>query len=139
MTEASYSIGEVSSLVDVTIHTLRYYEKIGLIQKVNKDNAGRRLYSDKEISLVWFIKRAKQMNFSLDEIKQLILLDASKGSPKKEMRALVKSKLEKIDESLKELTLLKRDLNKLLTDCELSGNKGDFCPILEGMKNEKHG
>ena len=66
-----YRIGEAARALDVSVDTLRYYEKRGLLPAVARNAARVRLYSDKDISRLKFIRRAQRMNFSLDEIEIL--------------------------------------------------------------------
>ncbi len=130
------SIGQIAAELEISAHTLRYYEKIGLLTNVPKDASGRRQYDKNTISQIRFIRRAQRMQFSLEEIKQLLRLDSSALLPKPEVQSLVKAKLQKIDEGLNELVVLKNDLTDLLNRCT-SSETHEKCPILEGMKSEE--
>jgi len=129
------AIGQVATALGISAHTLRYYEKIGLLMDVAKDAGGRRQYDKNTISQIQFIRRAQRMQFSLEEIRQLLRLDSSARLPKPEVQSLVKAKLQKIDENLNELIILKNDLTALLNRCTASQTH-DKCPILEGMRSE---
>jgi len=129
------TIGEVADDLGISTHTLRYYEKIHLLPSVPKDSGGRRRYDQTHIDQIKFIRRAQCMQFSLQEIKQLMQLDASAMIPKPEVQTLVQNKLYQIDENLKELNRLKQDLSQLLARCTASAND-EKCPILEGIKSE---
>jgi len=129
------TIGQVAAELQISAHTLRYYEKIGLLTDVPKDTNGRRQFDKNTISQVKFIRRAQRMQFSLEEIRQLLRLDSSALLPKPEVQSLVKAKLQKIDENLNELAVLKSDLTALLNRCT-SSQTHEKCPILEGMKLE---
>ncbi|MGH1427861.1 MAG: MerR family transcriptional regulator [Arenicella sp.] len=129
-------ISEIANEVGVSAHTLRYYEKIGLLKNVPKDGGGQRVYNANHIIQIKFIRRAQRMHFSLDEIKQLLLLDSQTTMPKPEVQSLVENKLLQIDQDLAELTLLKSDLSKLLGECQKS-TENEKCPILEGMKSQE--
>lgn len=128
------SIGQVAEILDVSTHTLRYYEKVGLLAPVSKDPGGRRNYQPKDIERVRFIKRAQRMHFSLAEIRQLINIkpDAAKEKPK--AQKLVQEKLAEIEESLTDLIQLRADLSELLNACVGSADDQD-CPIIEGIKD----
>lgn len=136
MSLSKWSIGRVSEYFDVSVHTLRYYEKIGVLPPINKDGAGRRVYSDSDIQRLGFIKRAQRMRFSLKEIRLLIDLDKTMARQKPRVQELVREKLEDIDKSLTDLNLLKHDLNTMLDACKNS-NVDDDCPIIEGLKPSK--
>ncbi|MDG1906112.1 MAG: heavy metal-responsive transcriptional regulator [Arenicella sp.] len=127
------SIGEVAKLLGVSTHTLRYYEKIGLLPLVDKSAGGRRNYGDREIERVRFIKRAKRMHFTLEEIRTLIELDKAPITEKPQVQRLVQDKLLEVEEGLADLKHLKKDLSKMLNACKASGVEED-CPIMEGNK-----
>ena len=131
------SIGQVAEQISVSVHTLRYYEKEGLLSPVAKDSGGRRQYGDKEIKRLKFIKRAQRMHFTLDEIRQLIQIDQGSKSAnpttKPQARKMVQEKLTQIEESLQDLNQLKLDLSQMLTACVGSSDDED-CPILGGIK-----
>ena len=129
------SIGQVSKKLGVSAHTLRYYEKIGLLPQVSKDAGGRRNYRTVDIDKIRFIQRAKRMQFTLDEIKQLLNLDLLPAVPKRDAQALVRTKLSDIDENLSELTRLKQDLSAMLEQC-IASESDDDCPIIEGIRDK---
>ena len=129
------TIGEVAEQLGVSAHTLRYYEKIHLLAPVAKTPSGQRNYSDTDIARVQFIKRAQRMHFSLDEIRALIDLDKADLVEKPHAQSLVREKLADIEDSLKDLRRLKKDLSRMLEACEMS-DVDDDCPIIEGIKHD---
>jgi DNA-binding transcriptional MerR regulator len=127
------SIGNVALRFDISVHTLRYYEKIGLLPPIAKDSGGRRTYSHGDTERLQFIRRAQRMHFSLKEIANLINIDRAKTVEKAQAQKLVAQKLSEVDESLRDLRILKKDLSKMLDAC-ISSDEGERCPILEGIK-----
>ncbi len=127
------SIGQVAKQLNVSTYTLRYYEKMSLMAPVNKDAGGRRQYQDQDIERVKFIKRAQRMHFSLEEIRELINLDLAAVVEKPQAQKMVRQKLTQIEESLSDLTRLKKDLNQMLNACIDSSNE-EVCPIMKGFK-----
>ena len=127
------SIGQVAEQLGLSTHTLRYYEKIGLLAPVAKTTGGRREYRSTDVLRVQFIKRAQRMHFSLEDIRTLIELDKAVAVEKPQAQRLVQEKLGEIDESLKDLKQLKVDLSRMLDACLSSGDEED-CPIIEGIK-----
>ncbi len=128
-------IGEVATTLEVSADTLRYYEKIKLVPKVHRNGAGVRLYSNKDLSRLRFIKRAQKMGFSLDEISQLLKFRENPQKAKPKVRELAHHKLEDIQHHLEELTTLRDEL-RLLTN--LCSDSTSGCPILEGIDDD-HG
>lgn len=128
------SIGEVAELLGVSAHTLRYYEKIGLLAPVSKTTSGRREFSEADIKRLQFIKRAQRMHFSLDEIGELIELDKAPSVDKPHARKLVEEKLSDIEASLSDLLKLKKDLSRMLVACK-SSKEAEDCPIIGEIKS----
>lgn len=131
---AIYKIGDVTKKFGVTADTLRYYEKIGLFPIISRTEAGTRQYDDKDISRLRFIKRAQYMNFTLDEIKDLLRMREAPQTVKDSIRKLTAEKLAIVEEQVDELTTLKTELTLLLNLCKGSE---DGCPIIENLENEK--
>jgi len=125
-----YKIGEVTKLTNLSADTLRYYEKFGLITNVARNASGIRLYNDKNISNLKFIKRAQYMNFSLDEIKKLLNMREDPQHAKDSVRQLTADKLNKIEEQLTELSTLRNEFILLLNLCKSSE---DGCPIIDSI------
>jgi len=127
-------IGEVTKKTGMTADTLRYYEKFGLITNIARNASGIRLYSEKNISHLNFIKRAQHMNFSLDEIKNLLNMREDPQHAKTSVRKLTADKLQKIEIQINELSAMRNELTLLLNLCR--GSK-DGCPIIEGIDTNK--
>lgn len=130
------TIGNVAKAYSVSTHTLRYYEKIGLLAPIAKDKGGRRIYNDHDLNRLGFIKRAQRMNFSLKDIAQLIALGRLPLGQKPQAQKLVKDKLAEITESLSDLHRLQDDLTDMLNAC-VSSSEDEVCPILESFKDKK--
>ena len=128
-----YKIGEVAVNTGISTDTLRYYEKFGLLPAIARNAAGVRQYSDQDLSRLNFIKRAQAMNFSLAEIKKLLLMREDPQAAKNSVRQLTADKLEAIELQLKNLGTLKNELTLLLNLCR--GSK-DGCPIIEDMASD---
>jgi DNA-binding transcriptional MerR regulator len=123
-------IGEVVARLSISADTLRYYEKIKLMPKVSRNNSGIRIYSDKDISRLRFIKRAQKMGFSLEEISQLLRFRENPQKAKPRVRELAYRKLNEIEHHLSELATLRDELRLLANLCSESESG---CPILIGL------
>jgi len=124
-------IGEAVEKLGMSADTLRYYEKIKLMPKVNRNGAGVRFYSDKDLSRLRFIKRAQKMGFSLEEITHLLRFRENPQKAKPKVRKMAHQKLDEIEQHLAELVSLRNEL-KLLTN--ICGASPDGCPILESLE-----
>jgi len=124
----NYRIGEVSKSLGLSVDTLRYYEKIGLLPRVHRTAAGIRSYSDKDISRLNFVRRAQKMNFSLAEIASLLQMREDPQHARLEIRELTLKKLVEIEINLQDLTKLHDELMQLTKLC---ASDRESCPIIE--------
>ncbi len=129
-----YKIGETSKITGLSADTLRYYEKFGLIPRITRNAGGVRLYSEKDISRLRFITRAQRMNFSLNEIKDLLTMREDPQHARNSVRQLTAEKLTQIEIQLDDLLKLKNELTLLMNLCRGSE---DGCPIIEGIDSEE--
>ncbi len=129
-----YKISDISEQTDLSADTLRYYEKIGLLKKVNRAPSGVRLYTDVDLSRLRFILRAKAMNFTLGEIADLLQMRENPARAKKNVRELTQNKLNEVESHLKTLNTLRNELTLLVNLCTGSG---DNCPIIDDINQQK--
>lgn len=125
------TIGKAAKQAGVGIDTVRFYEREGLLPEAQRTMSGYRLYSMDDVDRLRFIRRAKTLGFSLEEIAELLQLNAAKGS-----RACVKrvaeQRLANLDQKLRELTAIRDALATLVQQCSGQGSlKG--CPIIKGV------
>lgn len=129
----AYSIGQTSAATGLSADTLRYYERIGLLGPVRRDAADRRRYCSSDIERLAFIRRAKQMNFSLAEVATLLRLRDEPQHARPQVQPLAVAKLGEITGRIEQLSLLRDELTLLLNLC--SHSKAG-CPILDSLAKE---
>jgi len=127
-----YRIGQITEILGLSPDTLRYYEKLGLLSRVARSSSGLRIYNDRDISQLRFIQRAQQMNFSLAEIGILLKMRENPQNARKNVRLLTAHKLAEVENRMKDLETLRKELQLLLNLCETSE---DGCPIIAGIEN----
>lgn len=125
------TIGRLAQLADVNIETIRYYQRIGLLNEPLKPASGFRQYPQTSIETLHFIKRAKQMGFSLQEIAELIELGESACSS---VRLRAEAKREQISTQIQELKGLRQTLDQLIKQCQ-SKKKDRPCPIVQKLSH----
>ncbi|HEB96190.1 MAG TPA: heavy metal-responsive transcriptional regulator [Sedimenticola thiotaurini] len=130
----THSIGWVSRHLGMSVDTLRYYERIGLLPPVLRSASGRRCYGRKDLSRLRFIRRAQAMGFSLDEIAQLLRMREDPLHARDEVRRLTLSKLQETEARLQEITTLRNELQLLVNLCQ---GTADGCPIVERIDEEQ--
>lgn len=125
-------IGEVARQVGLTVETVRYYEKQGLIAEPGRNTSGYRQYSTDIVEHLYFIKRAKKLGFSLKEIKELVALRDIPGVSCKEVREQAREKIAGIRQKIAELQKIENDLMALISRCPGQGPLKK-CPIIGPM------
>lgn len=124
-------IGEVAEQAGVSIQTLRYYERRGLLPEPRRGPAGYRAFDPNTVRLVRFIKRAQELGFTLREIEDLIELRHSpRRSP--EVRAVAAAKVDDIERRIRQLKAVRKALGELVTACDCEGG-APICPIIEAL------
>lgn len=135
-TAERFSIGQVARAADVGVETVRFYEREGLIPEPPRLASGYRQYPAEAVDRIRFIRRAKQLGFSLKEIGELLELRADRARSAREVKALAQEKIADVERKILELERMKRALERLEASCSGHGHTSD-CPILEAL--EDHG
>jgi len=125
-----YRIGDVTRRLGMSADTLRYYEKIGLLNRIARASSGTRMYEDRDLSRLRFIRRAQKMRFSLVEVAKLLEIRDAPEQARDEARSLTQRKLAAVEERLEEIELLREELRHLLARCAVAE---EGCPIIETM------
>jgi MerR family mercuric resistance operon transcriptional regulator len=131
----TYKIGEVASRADVNKETVRYYEKRELIPKPDRRRSGYRIFTQRHIDQIKFIKRAQELGFTLSEIKELLDLRMDENTTCSQIKSEAREKYQDVVEKIKDLSRIEETLVKLIDSCSGGGPKGD-CPILEALEGE---
>jgi len=127
----SLTIGKLAAAAGVGIDTVRFYERAGLLKKPARTPSGYRKYTASDAARLRFVRRAKALGFSLDEISELLRLNDG-GGRRKAVRALAERRLTEIEQRLAELERMRTSLRHLVRDCHGDGSlKG--CPIIEAV------
>jgi DNA-binding transcriptional MerR regulator len=106
--------GELAKLTGVSTDTLRHYERLGLLARPRRTEAGYRLYPTSAVQRVQLVRRALSVGFSLAELIRILRVRDSGGVPCKHVRALAASKLEQINQRLDELLLMRKHVEELI-------------------------
>ncbi|MEP3632776.1 MAG: MerR family transcriptional regulator [Shimia thalassica] len=125
------AIGEASRLSGVSIETIRYYEREGIISKAGRTPSGRRTYSDAEISELRFIKRCRELGFSINDAVALRQLADAPSDACETVEQLGRKHLLDVQAKLAELRQLESALAELVENCA----KGQSdCPMLDALR-----
>lgn len=128
------NISQAAKLSGLSSKTIRFYEQQGIIQAANRADNGYRIYSDKQLEQLRFIKRARDLGFSLDESKELLELLHNPERRSAEVKARVLAHVDQIDQQLLQLAKMREQLLILSNQCR--GDNGADCPILDALSGE---
>ena len=127
------TIGRVARSANLAVDTVRYYEREGLLERPARTDAGYRQYSPETVARLRFIRQAKQLGFSLREIKELLSLRVGAGSSCGEVKTRAQRKLADVDRRITQLRRVRQALSKLAAECSGRGPTSE-CPILEALE-----
>ncbi len=125
-------IGEVAAKAGVTVDTLRYYEKLGVLPHARRTTGGLRQYGDDVLRQVRFVQQAQALGLTLKDVRQLVSDQGGAGRDKcRKVRNLLELRLKDVDEKLAALRAFRQTLRAHLADCERAlENENPTCPVI---------
>ncbi|BAB51786.1 Cu(I)-responsive transcriptional regulator [Mesorhizobium japonicum] len=124
------NVGDAAHRSGLPAKTIRYYEEIGLIAPARAAN-GYRDYSGDDIHRLTFLRRARNLGFSIDDCRQLMALYQDRGRASADVREIAAAHVTAIEEKVRELQSMRATLQKLIHACH--GDERPDCPILDDM------
>jgi Cu(I)-responsive transcriptional regulator len=128
------NIGQAASASGVSAKMIRYYESIGLIPKTLRTESGYRVYSDHDIHTLRFIRRARDLGFSVEQISDLVSLWRDRERASKDVKAIALGHVDVLERKIRELQEMASTLKHLAENC--CGDSRPHCPILEELASE---
>jgi len=128
---AHIQIGLAAERAQVSTKMVRHYESLGLLPAVARTESGYRQYSDKDVHVLRFIKRARTLGFSMPEISELLTLWQNKRRSSASVKRIAASHVADLDRRIDELSTMKRSLQTLVECCH--GDHRPDCPILDEL------
>jgi len=129
MTE--YFVGQLAKEAGMNVETIRYYEKQKLLPKPRRKESRYRVYDSDDLKRLLFIKRAKELGFTLKEIKELMDLRIESTATCGDVKHMAQHKLQDVDNRIIDLKKIRSVLVKLIDQCVNEEVSSDECPILE--------
>jgi MerR family mercuric resistance operon transcriptional regulator len=130
------TIGQVARHAGVGIETVRFYERQGLLEEPARKQSGYRQYGEDVVARLRFIRRAKELGFSLKEIKELLALRVDPTTTCAEVRSKAAAKLTDVEQKIEALQRIRKALVKLTAVCRGRGPTSE-CPILDALDGEE--
>ena len=126
------TIGQVAKCSGLGIETVRFYEREGLLVKPARTPSGYRQFDEEVIARLQFIQRAKELGFTLNEIKELLSLRVDPVTSCEDVRARAEVKIADVEDKIRTLQRVKKALVRLTQECCEKGG-GSECPILDAL------
>jgi DNA-binding transcriptional MerR regulator len=130
-------IGQVAQSTGLSIDTIRFYEKQDLIPPARRTLGGYRVYEDRDIERLRFVSSAQNLGFSLQEIRELLVIEDSEGNGCSHVHDLVAAKISRVKEKITELRRIESRLTKAQKQCSAALVKScdAECPVLEELES----
>lgn len=134
--ESALTIGRLAREVGVNIQTVRYYERLKLLDPTRRKPSGYRIYDSDSLRRLRFIKNAQALGFTLHEIAELLNLRVSSTARCGDVQRSAQAKLKQVEAKARDLQDLARALRNLIGACE-TGQPTDRCPILKSLERKE--
>ncbi|HEY4067947.1 MAG TPA: Cu(I)-responsive transcriptional regulator [Burkholderiaceae bacterium] len=129
--EQIFNIGEAAARSGVSAKMVRHYETLGLLSRVHRTDAGYRQYRGAEVHTLRFIRRARDLGFSMAEIAELLKLWQNRRRASADVKRIAAGHVADLQRRIDEMSAMKRTLESLVACCH--GDQRPDCPILEGL------
>lgn len=129
--KTAYTRGQLAKLTKVNAETIRYYEKSGLLEEPKRGSNGYRLYFKEDVDRLRFIRRCRELGFSVNEIKALLSLSHLDEAHCEQVKEASKTHLNDIQNKIRDLLKIQSSLTDLIKQCE--DNTTPSCPMLENL------
>ena len=131
MNEQVFNIGEAAARSGVSAKMVRHYESLGLLPRIVRTDAGYRQYRSAEVHTLRFIRRARDLGFSMAEIAELLKLWQNRRRASADVKRIASVHVADLSRRIDEMTAMKRTLEQLVDCCH--GDDRPDCPILDGL------
>lgn len=129
------TIGQLAQTAAATLETIRYYERIGLMPEPGRTTGGHRSYGREHARRLTFIRRARQLGFSIEEIRSLLDLSKSRHTSCGKVKVIAANHLERVRTKLDDLAKLESILAETIECC--SAQQSPACPVLDMLDSDR--
>jgi MerR family copper efflux transcriptional regulator len=129
-----YNVSEAGRRSNVSAKMVRHYESLGLLPQVPRTDAGYRQYTDREVHTLRFIRRARDLGFSMAEIGELLALWQDRRRPSSSVKRIASGHVAALDAKMAEMAAMRKTLQHLVQCCH--GDDRPECPILDELAKQ---
>lgn len=127
-------IGDLARRTNVTVQTIRYYERVGVLPSARRAQNGRRDFNQEDVERLTFVRRARGLGFGLPAVRALLTLKQRPEAPCREASRLAAEQLASVESRLAELTALRDQLKPLVSGC--NNKRAGDCRVIEALRDE---
>jgi Cu(I)-responsive transcriptional regulator len=131
---SSMTIGQASEASGVSAKMIRYYESVGLLQPAGRSAAGYRLYGEDDLHTLRFVRRSRELGFSLEQIADLLALWRDRSRASAEVKGLAQRHIDRLKARIAEMQSMVDTLEHLAAHCH--GDQRPDCPILSDLAEQ---
>ena len=125
------NVGQAARATSITAKMIRHYESVGLLPPAMRSDKGYRQYGEREVHVLRFIRRARDLGFSIKDISGLLSLWHDRQRPSRQVKALAQAHMQQLQRKIDELQSMRQTLEKLVQCCQ--GDERPDCPILQDL------
>lgn len=129
-------IGALAKAAATKVQTIRYYEEIGLVRASARSAGGHRLFDQKAVERLKFVRHARELGFGIDEIRELLLMSDNPRMSCATADAIARAHLEQVEIRLKKLQAMKQELKRMVEECS-HGQVSD-CRVISVLGDHRH-
>jgi len=127
----TFTIGQLSEAAKTPAATIRYYEKIRLLESPSRAGSNYRLYGSEDVARLTFVRRAREIGFTIDQVRSLLAFSDQGDGDCCEVTALTERHLAEVEKKIRDLNVLKEHLSRLLVSCR--GRRFADCRIIDAL------
>ena len=133
MQSANYTIGQLAKHANCKVETVRYYEKSGLMPLPPRSRGGHRIYDFNHAKRLRFIRRSRELGFSIEQIKTLLRFIDEPDHSCGEVKTVALAQASEVQQKIDDLIRLKSALGKMVSQCKGKSYPADDCPIIDAL------
>jgi len=128
-----FTIGQLAYAAEIPTTTVRYYERVGLVEPEDRSAGNYRLFSEEALRKLKFIRAAQAIGFTLDDVRALLSTQSNTATSCREVQSLIEDRLAEVDNRLKDLRHVQRVLKASLEKCK-DTEEADCCHVIETLR-----
>lgn len=137
MTPKQFTIGDLAKATGTKVETIRYYERIGLLPEPGRTSGNYRSYNPKHLGRLSFLRRARDLGFSLEQVRALLGLSDQRRRSCEAVDRIAREHLAEVDRKIADLTALRRELHSVISQC--GHGTVEECRIIEALSPRDSG